>query len=156
MAWSGVLLKLFDVGAKWASIAVILNVFAGVPLIYGIVISGTVSLFYVTLGGLWADAITDLAQFVVQLLAAYFPFSRGARHVSGALAAYLLYGLGLPPANHALFNGPYTPLFCLAYAGYRVSQLQRRNVEPGTTIYRVAKSGPELAKPRCLSSPLCI
>ena len=40
MAWSGVLLKLFDVGAKWASIAVILKVFAGVPVIYGIVMSG--------------------------------------------------------------------------------------------------------------------
>src|SRR5690625_6653400 len=29
MAWSGVLLKLFDVGAKWAAIALLLNVLTG-------------------------------------------------------------------------------------------------------------------------------
>lgn len=69
MAWSGVLLKLFDVGAKWAAIAVILNVFAGVSITAGIIISGFISLFYITIGGLWADALTDFAQFVVQLIA---------------------------------------------------------------------------------------
>jgi SSS family solute:Na+ symporter len=114
MAWSGVLLKLFDVGAKWASIAVILNVFAGVPLMYGIVISGTVSLFYITLGGLWADALTDLAQFVVQLLAAIFLFGAVLMHLGGAGALFTFWDR-LPPANRALFNGPYTPVFCLGY-----------------------------------------
>ncbi|WP_420850859.1 sodium:solute symporter family transporter, partial [Paenibacillus aceris] len=69
MAWSGVLLKLFDVGAKWAAIAVILNVFAGVPLGVGIFLSGAISLVYSTIGGLWADAWTDFAQFIVQLIA---------------------------------------------------------------------------------------
>ena len=148
------MLKLFDVGAKWASIAVILNVFAGVPLIYGIVISGTVSLFYITLGGLWADAFTDLAQFVVQLLAAIFPFSRGAMQLGGVGAVFTFWDR-LPPANHALFNGPYTPLFCLAYARYRVPQLQRRNVEPGATLYRLAKwHGCSQSGSAC--PPLCI
>ncbi|WP_246132193.1 sodium:solute symporter family transporter [Paenibacillus hemerocallicola] len=61
MAWSGVLLKLFDVGAKWAAIAVILNVFADVPLTTGIIVSGALSLLYITIGGLWADALTDFA-----------------------------------------------------------------------------------------------
>ena len=116
MAWSGVLLKLFDVGAKWASIAVILQVFAGVPLIYGIVVSGAVSLFYITLGGLWADALTDLAQFVVQLLAAFFLFAAVLMHLGGP-GTLLTFWDRLPPANHALFNGPYTPAFCLAYLG---------------------------------------
>jgi solute:Na+ symporter, SSS family len=116
MAWSGVLLKLFDVGAKWASIAVILEVFAGVPIIYGIVISGAVSLFYITLGGLWADALTDLAQFIVQLLAAMFLFGAVLMHLGGISAVFTIWER-LPAANHALFNGPYTPIFCLAYLG---------------------------------------
>jgi SSS family solute:Na+ symporter len=116
MAWSGVLLKLFDVGAKWASIAVILNVFAGVPLIYGILISGAVSLFYITLGGLWADALTDLAQFVVQLLAAAFLFRAVLVRLGGVSSLFTFWDR-LPPANHAWFNGPYTPAFCAAYLG---------------------------------------
>jgi SSS family solute:Na+ symporter len=116
MAWSGVLLKLFDVGAKWASIAVILKVFAGVPLIYGILVSGAVSLFYITLGGLWADALTDLAQFVVQFLAATFLFWAVLMHLGGAGALFTFWDR-LPPANHAWFNGPYTPAFCIAYLG---------------------------------------
>ena len=32
VAWSGVLLKIFDVGAKWAAIGILLNVVAGVPM----------------------------------------------------------------------------------------------------------------------------
>lgn len=42
MAWCGVLLKVFDVGAKWAAIAIILQVFTGLPLTVGILISGGV------------------------------------------------------------------------------------------------------------------
>jgi SSS family solute:Na+ symporter len=114
MAWSGVLLKLFDVGAKWASIAVILNVFAGVPLIAGIVISGSISLFYITLGGLWADALTDFAQFIVQLLAAVFLFIAVLNHLGGPGALFTFWDR-LPPGNRSWFNGPYTPVFSLAY-----------------------------------------
>ena len=114
VAWSGVLLKLFDVGAKWASIAVILKVFAGVPLIYGILLSGVVSLFYITLGGLWADALTDMAQFIVQLVAAVVLFFAVLTHLGGAGAVFSFWDR-LPPANDSWFNGPYTPAFCLAY-----------------------------------------
>ncbi|MGA9173066.1 MAG: Na+:solute symporter, partial [Thermoactinomyces sp.] len=69
MAWCGVLLKVFDIGAKWAAIAIILQVFTGLSLPVGILISGGVSLIYSTIGGLWADALTDFAQFVIQLAA---------------------------------------------------------------------------------------
>jgi solute:Na+ symporter, SSS family len=116
LAWSGVLLKLFDVGAKWASIALILKVFTGVPLIYGILVSGAISLFYITLGGLWADALTDLAQFVVQFFAAIFLFGAVVTHLGGTSALFTMWDR-LPSANHALFNGPYTPAFCIAYLG---------------------------------------
>ena len=69
MAWSGMLLKLFDVGAKWASIGVLLHGFTGLPISTGIWLSGAVSLFYITVGGLWADLYTDLLQFLVQVVA---------------------------------------------------------------------------------------
>jgi SSS family solute:Na+ symporter len=114
MAWSGVILKLFDVGAKWAALAVILNVFAGVPLLYGITISGVVSLFYITVGGLWADALTDLAQFVVQLVAGVVLFVAVVAKLGGIGSIVTMWDR-LPEDRLTLFNGPYTPALCLAY-----------------------------------------
>src|SRR5699024_5980579 len=63
MAWSGVILKLFDVAAKWAAIAVLLNVFTGMSILMGIIVSGGISVVYVTFGGYWAVIATELAQF---------------------------------------------------------------------------------------------
>ena len=68
MAWTGVLLKLFDVAAKWAALGVLLHGFTGLPIALGILLSGGVSLTYVTAGGLWADLYTNFAQFLVQVL----------------------------------------------------------------------------------------
>src|SRR5258707_481318 len=34
LAWSGTCLKVFDVGAKWVATAILLNVFAHVPLVW--------------------------------------------------------------------------------------------------------------------------
>ena len=48
LAWSGAGLKIFDVGAKWAASAILLQVFAGVPLALGILIIGGVTLVYST------------------------------------------------------------------------------------------------------------
>src|SRR3989337_3605151 len=36
VAWAGVLLKVFDVGAKWAAIGILLKVVAGIPMTNGI------------------------------------------------------------------------------------------------------------------------
>ncbi|MFH8795007.1 sodium:solute symporter family protein [Streptomyces sp. NPDC017941] len=69
LAWSGMLLKIVDVGAKWAAIATLLSVFTGVSLNQGILVTGVVTAIYCTIGGLWADALTELGQFVIQLLA---------------------------------------------------------------------------------------
>ncbi len=69
LAWSGMLLKIVDVGAKWAAIATLLSVFTGISLNQGILITGTITAVYCTIGGLWADALTELGQFVIQLLA---------------------------------------------------------------------------------------
>jgi len=69
LAWSGALLKIFDVGAKWTSAAILLQVFAGVPMHFGVLLIGAVTLVYSVVGGLWADALTDMSQFLIQLVA---------------------------------------------------------------------------------------
>lgn len=114
MAWSGVLLKLFDVGAKWAAIAVVLNVFAHVPLGLGIIVSGAISLVYSAVGGLWADAWTDFAQFIVQLIAGISMFVIILAKLGGFGALTGIWAQ-LPPEHSQPFVGPYTVGFVLAY-----------------------------------------
>ncbi|GGH86358.1 SSS family solute:Na+ symporter [Pullulanibacillus pueri] len=114
MAWSGVILKVFDVGAKWAAIAIVLQVFSGLPLWVGILISGGVSLIYSTIGGLWADALTDFVQFIIQLVAGFTMFfivlaKLGGFGEIGGMWSKL-------PAHHSdLLAGPYTFWFVFAY-----------------------------------------
>lgn len=114
MAWSGVLLKLFDVGAKWAAIAILLKGFTGTPLIYGILLAGGISLIYITVGGLWADVWTDLAQFVVQIVAGIIMFFIVLNMLGGADSIFTMWDQ-LPEGNGQLFNDPYTPGFALAF-----------------------------------------
>lgn len=114
MAWSGVLLKLFDVGAKWAAIGILLNGFTGLPISTGIVVSGGVSLAYITIGGLWADLYTDLAQFVVQIVAGFVLFFAVMQHLGGSGSLLGVWDQ-LPAGNSGFFNGPYTPGFFVAF-----------------------------------------
>ena len=114
LAWSGSLLKVFDVGAKYAAIAILLQVIAGVPLYIGIVLAGLVSLVYVTIGGLWADALNDFAQFVVQVLAAIVLFVAVLAKLGGVGEIFGMWDR-LPEGNNDLFAGEYTPLFVLAF-----------------------------------------
>ncbi|MES2693537.1 MAG: Na+:solute symporter, partial [Verrucomicrobiota bacterium] len=114
MAWSGVLLKLFDVGAKWASIGVLLHGFTGLPISTGIWISGGVSLFYITIGGLWADLYTDLLQFAVQVVAGLVLLAAVINNLGGISSVWTMWER-LPPGNSQLFNGSYTPLFLVGY-----------------------------------------
>ena len=113
LAWSGAALKVFDVGAKWTATAVLLNIFADVPLQYGIFITGGVTLIYSTIGGLWADALTDLGQFVIQFIAA-FALLFGVMGVLGGDFMFTMWSQ-LPPENSQWFNGPYTVLFVMVY-----------------------------------------
>lgn len=114
MAWSGVLLKLFDIGAKWASIAILLNVFTGISLPVGILVSGGISLLYITFGGLWAVVITDFAQFIVQLLAGIVMFIAVLMHLDGVSTLSTLWQQ-LPEGNSQVFHEPYTVGFALAF-----------------------------------------
>ncbi|MBP3193971.1 sodium:solute symporter family protein [Natronogracilivirga saccharolytica] len=114
MAWCGVILKLFDVGAKWAAIAILLNVFTGIPILYGILLAGGISLIYITLGGLWAVVWTDFAQFVVQIIAGIVMFVVVLNIMDGAATVFTLWDQ-LPEDHSQPFNSPYTAGFAMAF-----------------------------------------
>ncbi|MEV8595198.1 sodium:solute symporter family protein [Streptomyces sp. NPDC052012] len=138
LAWSGMLLKIVDVGAKWAAIATLLSVFTGVSLNQGILITGVVTGIYCTIGGLWADALTELGQFVIQLLAGIAMFIAVVVELGdhgGFLGAWdepELQGHGEP------LVGPYGTVFLLAflfiklfeYNGGMLNQAQRYMATP--------------------------
>lgn len=114
MAWAGVLLKLFDVGAKWAAIAILLNVFTGTSLVLGILLAGGISLIYITVGGLWADVWTDLAQFIVQIVAGFAMFFIVIDILGGYHSIFTMWDQ-LPESRGQLFNEPYTSGFALTF-----------------------------------------
>lgn len=114
MAWSGVLLKLFDVGAKWAAIAILLKVFTGIPIFYGILFSGSISIVYITLGGLWAVTVSDFIQFVVQIGAGIVLFLATISKLGGWDSIFTLWDR-LPAQNSEPFGDPYTVGFAIAF-----------------------------------------
>ncbi|SDN08940.1 Sodium:solute symporter family protein [Fictibacillus solisalsi] len=115
IAWSGVLLKLFDVGAKWAAIGILLNVFTGIPIMTGVLISGLISLVYITVGGLWADVLNDFVQFVVQLLGGIVMFIVVMIKLGGPSSFTGIWDQ-LPAANSDPFREPYTAGYVIIYA----------------------------------------
>lgn len=114
LAWSGALLKIFDVGAKWTSAALLLQVFAGVPLVWGVLLTGGVTLVYAVVGGLWADALTDFSQFVIQIVAGVAMLVAVLIQLGGISGLWTLWDR-LPAGHAAPFNGDYTPLFALGF-----------------------------------------
>lgn len=118
IAWLGVLMKLLDIGAKWASIGILMEGFTGLPVWQGIVLAGLVSMVYITIGGLWADLLTDFVQFGVQLVAGIVI----AVGVAGALSDRGLNYLTMwEPLNEVQpgfsdpFSGEYTMLWAALY-----------------------------------------
>ncbi|MCX4666372.1 Na+:solute symporter [Streptomyces sp. NBC_01381] len=153
LAWSGMLLKIVDVGAKWAAIATLLSVFTGVSLNQGILITGAITAVYCTIGGLWADALTELGQFIIQLFAGVAMFVAVVLELGdhggffGVWDEPELAGHGKP------LVGPYGTVFLLAflfiklfeYNGGMLNQAQRY----------MATSGPkEAARSARLSAAL--
>ncbi|MCU1475322.1 MAG: putative Na(+)/solute symporter [Subtercola sp.] len=114
LAWSGTVLKVFDVGAKWTASAVLLNVFAGVPLVTGILLTGGVTLIYSTVGGLWADVLTDFGQFIIQLVAGLTMFFVVMFNLGGVSSLWTVWNQ-LPPSHSQPFSGQYSLWFFLAY-----------------------------------------
>lgn len=114
LAWSGALLKVFDVAAKWTASAILLNVFAGIPLGWGILLVGGVTMFYSTIGGIWADVLTDFGQFVIQFVAAIAMFVIVMVKLDGVSTLWTMWDQ-LPAEHSQPFNGTLTMWFFLAY-----------------------------------------
>ncbi len=113
-ALSGTLLKLFDIAAKWASIGILLNVFTGMPIMAGAVMTAAIALVYTTIGGLWADLYTDFVQFLIQTVAGIVMFIIVVAKLGGAGSILGMWS-HLPRGHGGLFNGPYTFAFFLGY-----------------------------------------
>ncbi|GEO11379.1 sodium:solute symporter family protein [Segetibacter aerophilus] len=110
VAWSGVLLKVFDVGAKWAAIGILLHVVAGISMTTGILVSGVVTIIYVTFGGLWGVIVTDFIQFLVQILGGVVMFVLVVNRLGGMNSITEIWKQ-LPPGHSNLFNDPYSAAF---------------------------------------------
>ncbi|UUS31592.1 MULTISPECIES: sodium:solute symporter family protein [Streptomyces] len=115
LAWSGMLLKIVDVGAKWAAIATLLSVFTGISLNQGILITGVVTGVYCTVGGLWADALTELGQFVIQFLAGIAMLAAVLAELGGFSALWTVWDRPELQGHAEPTAGPYTMTFLLAY-----------------------------------------
>jgi Na+/proline symporter len=114
LAYSGAALKVVDIASKWVAIAVLLNGFTGVPMRWGILLTGVVTMLYATLGGLWADVLTDFGQFVIQAAAGIAMFVGVLRHLDGVPTLWKMWDQ-LPEGHGDALNGPYTPIFLIAF-----------------------------------------
>ena len=114
LGWSGALLKIFDVGAKWSASAILLHAFAGVPTPWGVLLTGGVTVVYSVMGGLWADALTDLSQFVIQLIAGISMLVATMIRLGGVNSLWGMWRL-LPPDHLKPFHGDYTVVFAATY-----------------------------------------
>jgi Na+/proline symporter len=105
-----------------------------VSLNQGILITGAITAVYCTIGGLWADALTELGQFIIQLLAGVSMFVAVVLKLNDKGISFLgawdepaLQGHGKP------LVGPYGTVFLLAflfiklfeYNGGMLNQAQR-------------------------------
>ncbi len=114
IAWSGVILKLFDIAAKWAAIAILLNGFVGMPFGAGILLAGGISLIYISLGGIWADVWNDLFQFGIQVIAGITMLVVVVLELGGVNEAMHVWEK-LPAGHTKAFPEPYTVWFAITF-----------------------------------------
>ncbi|MCU4747337.1 MULTISPECIES: sodium:solute symporter family protein [Streptomyces] len=113
LAYSGAALKVVDIAAKWVAISVLLQGFADIPLVWGIVIAGIGTMAYVAIGGIWADVLTDMGQFVIQAVAGFVMLvAVGAR--LGFDYPWAMWG-DLPDGHGDPIAGPVTTTLILAF-----------------------------------------
>lgn len=105
VAIAGVVTKLIDVGAKWASIGILVYGFTGIPIWIGTLSSAVVALIYMSIGGLIADLWTDFAQWVVQTIAGLTLFVGAILYLSQNMGMGLMEAFSnLPAGNLCIFN----------------------------------------------------
>jgi SSS family solute:Na+ symporter len=94
-----------DDGVKFYALGLILATCTGLRLDWMIILCGVVSLIYVAVGGLWANILTDFAQFIVQFSITLFlvPLALIAVGGWGNMWAHL------PAEKASLFTSEYGP-----------------------------------------------
>ncbi|TDU87493.1 Na+/proline symporter [Kribbella voronezhensis] len=152
LAYSGALLKVVDIAAKWVAIAVLLNGFTGVPMRWGILLTGVVTMLYATLGGLWADVLTDFGQFVIQAAAGIAMFVGVLSHLDGIPTLWKMWDQ-LPAGHGSALNGPYTPIFLIAFLFIKTFEYNG-GMWNLAQRYMAAPSGSEAKRSALLSSAL--
>jgi len=114
LAYSGAALKVVDIAAKWVAIAVLLQGFADIPLVWGIGLTGICTMFYVTFGGLWADVLTDFGQFVIQAVAGLAMLFAVMAHLGGVSTLWTMWG-DLPEGHGDPVTGTVTTGLIMAF-----------------------------------------
>jgi Na+/proline symporter len=152
LAYSGAALKVVDIAAKWVAIAVLLNGFTGVPMRWGILLTGVVTMLYATLGGLWADVLTDFGQFVIQAAAGIAMFIGVLTHLDGVPTLWKMWDQ-LPEGHGDALNGPYTPIFLIAFLFIKTFEYNG-GMWNLAQRYMAAPSGSEAKRSALLSSAL--
>ena len=104
VAVSGVVVKVLDVAAKWASIGILLHGFTGIPIWIGIIVASAITLVYMVIGGIMADLITDFAQFIVQVIAGIALFIGVVSHLSQMGIGFFSAFSQLPEGNLRVFE----------------------------------------------------
>ncbi|HET6292582.1 MAG TPA: sodium:solute symporter family protein [Kribbella sp.] len=152
LAYSGAALKVVDIAAKWVAIAVLLNGFTGVPMRWGILLTGVVTMLYATLGGLWADVLTDFGQFIIQAAAGIAMFVGVLSHLDGVPTLWKMWDQ-LPEGHGDALNGPYTPIFLIAFLFIKTFEYNG-GMWNLAQRYMAAPSGSAAKKSALLSSAL--
>jgi Na+/proline symporter len=152
LAYSGAALKVVDIAAKWVAIAVLLNGFTGVPMRWGILLTGVVTMLYATLGGLWADVLTDFGQFIIQAAAGIAMFIGVLTHLDGISTLWKMWDQ-LPEGHGDALNGPYTPVFLIAFLFIKTFEYNG-GMWNLAQRYMAAPSGSEAKRSALLSSAL--
>ncbi|WP_441350911.1 sodium:solute symporter family transporter, partial [Streptomyces sp. b94] len=92
----------------------LLSVFTGLSISQGILITGVVTGIYCTVGGLWADALTELGQFIIQLFAGLAMLLAVMSELDGFSTLWTVWDK-LPDGHAEPTAGPYTVTFLLAF-----------------------------------------
>lgn len=71
------------VGAQLVGFGTILQIFAGIPLAWGITISSAVLIIYTYMGGMWSVTLTDVVQMIILTVGILLLFPQVISHVGG-------------------------------------------------------------------------
>jgi SSS family solute:Na+ symporter len=104
-------IKFIDLGLKIFSLAVFLNAFVGLDIVWSIIVAGVVTIAYMVTGGILASIWTDFAQAIIQFIPTIILFIVALQAVGG-------FG-GLiskaPPGFWQPLSGPYDFWYWLAF-----------------------------------------